>query len=93
MTLAVNINPGPAEVWLVFGVIVLLVGYFAYQAGRNLEYRHWYKDQSRKNAAAWQANFGMAMGDPVVISRVDAEQTVYKRRMWREDGFSWQEAA
>lgn len=42
-------------------------------------------DQTKRDVAAWQANYGLALGEPVVINRADASETIFRRNPWRED--------
>jgi hypothetical protein len=91
-TLVVPIDLGPLAVHSTWMVICATACWVCWFLSRVKADRRWTLDLQKKQQAAWQAPW-FAMGEPVVVSRVDAESTIYKRRMWREDGFSWQEAA
>lgn len=70
-----------------FGTVIA-VAFIAYIAG------YWHKkikkdryetiDQSKRDAAAWQANCGLAMGEPVLVNRIDARETLWKPNPYKE---------
>src|SRR5687768_7173485 len=88
---AVNIDFGPLAVHSTWMVICVTVGWVCWLLSRVKTDRCWTQDLQKKQQSAWQAPW-LAMGEPVVISRVDAESTIFKRRMYRDDpSFDWRD--
>jgi hypothetical protein len=71
-----------------FGTVIV-IAFLAYIAGywhhRIKSDRFETIDQTKRDVAAWQANYGLALGEPVLISRPDAEATIFRRHAYRND--------
>ncbi len=80
-----------------FGTVIVIAFLF-YTAG------YWTKklkkdrfetiDMTKRSTAAWQANHGLCPGEPILISRIDAAETLWKPNPYREaPSFYWRDAA
>lgn len=76
---------------------VLMIAFIAFAAGywiaKVRSDREW--DSSIRRRAAQQIDAPWyPVGEPVLLTRADAEATIFKRHAYREDpSWSWQEAA
>lgn len=86
------IDFGPSAFWGILFVSCGLSAYVSHWVTKVSRDRDWEADIRRRASqqvfAPWQA-----MGEPVLLSRVDAEATIFKRRPYREEGFDLREAA
>lgn len=91
MTLVITI-PEFYTGWPIFLAILFPSLYLTSFITRVRVDRSWQIDVSRRAGqlidCPWQAP-----GTPIILNRVDAESTIFRRRPYAEDGFEWKEAA
>ncbi len=92
MTVTFCLDPGPIAVHATYWVIIGLAVTVSWWASKIKADRAWTKSLAKAHESAWTAPW-QAMGEPVVLSRCDAEATIFKRRPYREEGFEWRLAA
>ncbi len=81
-----------ASVWAILFVSCGLTGYVTHWLTRVFTDRSWERDIRKRVAQQLSAPW-YCPGEPIVVDRVSAEVSIFKRRPYREEGFDLREAA
>jgi hypothetical protein len=92
MTLVIPLSFGPLAVHATWLVLLVSVAYLAFFLGRVKTDREWQAGVTRRAGQLLDSPWYYG-GEPIAINRIDAEVSIFKRRMYREDGFDLREAA